>query len=175
VKTSAAKSPAKKETKATPPATGVAVGAKAPSFALADAAGREVKLSDFAGRWVVIYFYPRADTPGCTKEACEFTERMPAFSKLGCAVLAVSPDTPAALAKFAAKHGLAVTLLADPSKATLERYGAYGEKTMYGRKVTGVLRSTVLVNPQGVIAHHWRNVRAAGHAEAVASRLAELS
>lgn len=164
------------------PATGggasgasVAVGAKAPAFSLADASGKTVSLADFAGRWVVLYFYPRADTPGCTKEACEFTERMPAFSKVKCAVLGVSPDQPAALTKFAAKYGLKVTLLSDPSKETMSAYGAWGEKTMYGKKVTGVLRSTVLIDPKGCVAHHWKNVRAAGHAEAVQARLAELS
>lgn len=171
---SGAKDTAAKVTAATSTAA-ITVGAKAPAFSLTDAAGETVSLADFAGRWVVLYFYPRADTPGCTKEACEFTERLPAFSKVKCAVLGVSPDQPAALAKFAAKYGLKVTLLADPSKTTMTAYGAWGEKTMYGKKVTGVLRSTVLIDPHGNVAHHWKNVRAAGHAEAVQTRLAELS
>ena len=150
------------------------IGAKAPAFALTDADGKTVKLSDLAGRWVVLYFYPRADTPGCTTEACEFTAEIAAFRGMDAEVVGVSPDATPALARFRDKYGLAVRLLGDPSKMTLEAYGAWGVKKMYGKDVTGVIRSTVLVDPKGRVAHHWRSVRAAGHAAAVKARLAEL-
>jgi peroxiredoxin Q/BCP len=152
----------------------VEVGRKAPAFRLKDAAGRTVSLSDFAGRWVVLYFYPRDDTPGCTTEACEFTASIRDFERMDAVVLGVSPDTPASHAKFARKHALSVTLLSDPERKALAAYDAYGEKTMYGRKVTGVIRSTVIVDPAGRVAHRWKSVRAAGHARAVAERLREL-
>lgn len=150
-------------------------GAKAPPFALKDDAGKTVKLADLSGRWIVLYFYPRADTPGCTTEACEFTAEIAAFEGMGVEVLGVSPDDPPALAKFRAKYGLKVRLLSDPERTTLTKYGAWGVKKMYGKDVTGVLRSTVLIDPRGRIAHHWRNVRAAGHAAAVKERLAEAT
>ena len=152
----------------------IAVGAKAPAFTLKDADGKAVKLADLAGRWVVLYFYPRADTPGCTTEACEFTERLAEFERLDAAVLAASPDQPPALAKFRAKHRLRVTLLSDPDRGVLAKYGAWGMKTLYGRKFEGVIRSTVIVGPDGKVAHHWRSVRAAGHAKFVHAKLAEL-
>ena len=152
----------------------IAVGTKAPSFTLKDADGKAVKLADRKGRWAVLYFYPRADTPGCTTEACEFTERLPEFAKLDADVLAVSPDEPAALAKFRAKHRLGVTLLSDPDHAVLARYGAWGTKKLYGREFLGVIRSSVLIDPAGKVAHHWRTVRAAGHAEQARKRLEEL-
>lgn len=155
-------------------ASKVAVGAKAPAFTLRDADAKPVSLADFAGRWVVLYFYPRADTPGCTTEACEFTTAIATFRGMDAAVLGVSPDQPAALAKFRAKYGLAVTLLGDPEKTTLAAYGAWGVKKLYGREVTGVIRSTVLIDPKGRIAHHWKSVKAAGHAGHVQVRLAEL-
>lgn len=149
-------------------------GRKAPAFALADADGRTVSLAGLAGRWVVVYFYPAADTPGCTVEACEFTESIADFQGMDAEVLGVSPDEPAALARFRAKYGLAVRLLSDPSRRALRAYGAWGMKTLYGRKFEGVIRSTVLVDPQGRVAHHWKAVRAKGHAAHVKARLAEL-
>lgn len=149
-------------------------GTPAPGFSLPDADGNPVSLADLAGRWVVLYFYPRADTPGCTKEACEFTSEVDAFRGMDADVLGVSPDRPPALAKFRAKYGLAVRLLADPEKAVLAAYGAWGEKKLYGKAVTGVIRSTVIVDPQGRVAHRWKSVKAAGHAGHVKARLAEL-
>jgi peroxiredoxin Q/BCP len=150
------------------------VGKKAPAFRLLDANEKPVALSDFAGRWLVLYFYPKDDTPGCTTEACEFTAGIRDFAGLDAAVVGVSPDSPASHAKFAKKHALKVALLSDPEKKTLAAYDAYGEKTMYGKKVTGVLRSTVIVDPAGKVAHRWKSVKAAGHAKAVAEKLREL-
>lgn len=151
------------------------VGSKAPAFALPNQAGEPVTLASLRGRWVVLYFYPKDDTPGCTTEACEFSAATRAFEGLNATVLGVSPDTPERHAKFIAKHGLKVTLLADPEHTAMTAYGAWGEKVMYGRKVTGVLRSTALIDPQGRIARHWPKVKAAGHAEVVRAALAELT
>lgn len=150
------------------------VGDKAPAFRLKDQAGATRTLASFAGRWLVLYFYPRDDTPGCTREACDFTSAAPAFAALDADVVGVSPDDVERHAKFAAKHGLAVTLLSDPGHRTLEAYGAFGEKTLYGKRSVGVIRSTVLVDPKGRIAHRWPRVKVDGHAEAVRARLAEL-
>ncbi|MEW6072864.1 MAG: thioredoxin-dependent thiol peroxidase [Planctomycetota bacterium] len=152
----------------------IEIGKKAPAFALADQDGAKVRLADFAGQWVVLYFYPRDDTPGCTTEACEFTAGIKGFAKLEAVVLGCSPDSPEEHRKFIAKHRLAVTLLSDPDHAVLEKYGAWGEKTLYGKKSVGVKRSTVLVDPAGKVAHHWASVKAAGHAEAVREKLAAL-
>jgi len=152
----------------------IEAGRKAPAFTLKDDKGKSVSLSDLAGRWVVLYFYPRDDTPGCTTEACEFTASIAQFGKLDADVYGVSPDTVESHAKFRAKHKLKVGLLADPEKRMLAAYGAWGMKTLYGRKFEGVIRSTVIVGPDGKVAHHWRSVRAAGHAKFVHAKLAEL-
>lgn len=152
----------------------ITVGAKAPAFTLNDADGEPVRLADLRGRWVVLYFYPRADTPGCTTEACEFTERLRDFDSMDATVLAASPDLPPALAKFRAKHRLGVTLLSDPDREALAKYGAWGTKKLYGKETVGVIRSTVIIDPSGKVAHHWKSVRAAGHAEHVKARLADL-
>jgi peroxiredoxin Q/BCP len=152
----------------------IEVGKKAPAFALPDQNGTQVKLGDFAGRWVVLYFYPKDDTPGCTTEACEFTDGVKAFEKLDAVVLGCSPDSPESHRNFIAKHGLKVRLLSDLDHSVMKTYGAWGEKRMYGRATVGVIRSTVLVDPQGKVVFHWPNVRAAGHAEQVRERLAEL-
>jgi peroxiredoxin Q/BCP len=149
-------------------------GSKAPAFALPDQDGNTVDLAALAGSWVVLYFYPKDDTPGCTTEACEFTDAIAEFAALDAVVLGCSPDTPASHAKFAAKHSLKVRLLSDPDHAVMERYGAWGEKSMYGRVTQGVIRSTVIIDPNGVVAHHWPTVKAAGHAAAVRDRLAAL-
>jgi peroxiredoxin Q/BCP len=154
--------------------TKMSVGKPAPAFSLADQEGRTVKLADHAGKWVVLYFYPKDETAGCTTEACEFTDRIMAFEKLDAVVLGCSPDSPDSHRKFIAKHSLKLTLLSDPSHETLVRYGAWGEKVLYGKKSVGVIRSTVLIDPQGSVAHHWPNATAAGHAEQVRTRLAEL-
>jgi len=155
-------------------ATTIAVDKKAPAFALKNQADATVKLGDLAGRWVVLYFYPKDDTPGCTTEACEFTSGLRDFERLNAVVLGVSPDSPEAHRKFIKKHALKVDLLSDPSHAMLERYGAWGEKNMYGKVTVGVKRSTAIVNPEGVVAFHWKSVKAAGHADAVKAKLAEL-
>jgi len=142
-------------------------GQPAPDFALPDEHGNIVRLGDFAGKRVVVYFYPADDTPGCTKEACQFTERNPAFEQAGIEVVGVSPDDAASHQRFRQKYGLTVRLLTDATHEVMERYGAWGEKTLYGRKSTGVIRTTVLIGPDGVVMRVWRHVRADGHAEKV--------
>ena len=149
------------------------VGKKAPAFTLQDENGTKVKLSDFTGQWVVLYFYPKDDTPGCTVEACEFTSGLSAFEKLDAIVLGCSPDTPESHRKFIAKHKLKVKLLCDPDHEVMDKYGAWGEKNNYGKKTMGVIRSTVLIDPAGRVAHHWPTVKAAGHAEKVRERLSQ--
>jgi len=138
-------------------------GDKAPDFTLPDADGRPVSLSSFRGRTVVVYFYPAAGTPGCTKEACDFRDNLAQLNGAGVDVLGISPDKPEKLAKFRDKEGLTFPLLSDVDRGTLSAYGAYGEKTMYGRKVTGVIRSTFVVDPEGTLSAALYNVRAAGH------------
>jgi peroxiredoxin Q/BCP len=152
----------------------IETGRTAPKFELLDQDEAKVSLADFKGSWVVLYFYPRDDTPGCTTEACEFTEGIEAFRGLDAVVLGCSPDTPAKHRKFIEKYDLGVRLLSDPEHGVMEAYGAWGEKKMYGKTVTGVIRSTVLIDPQGKVAHHWPNVKAKGHAEKVREKLEEL-
>ncbi len=136
----------------------IAEGEVAPDFALVDAKGHQVSLSDFEGKDVILYFYPKDDTPGCTKEACAFRDHWREMQALGAVVLGVSPDTAASHAKFAAKHHLPFPLLADPTKQVIERYGAWGEKVSYGKKTTGVIRSTVWIGPDGTIRKIWPHV-----------------
>ena len=152
----------------------IEVGAAAPPFRLLNQGDETVSLDDLRGQWVVLYFYPRDDTPGCTKEACEFTAGIGEFRDLDAVVLGCSPDDPASHRKFIAKHDLDLTLLADPTHEAMEGYGAWGEKVLYGRKSIGVIRSTVLIDPEGRVAHHWKKVRAAGHAASVARKLSDL-
>lgn len=152
----------------------IEVGRKAPAFSLKDQSGQTRKLSDFAGDWVVLYFYPKDDTPGCTTEACEFTDSTKKFEKLGAVVLGCSPDEGASHEKFISKYKLRIPLLCDPSRATMEKYDAWGEKNMYGRKSMGVIRSTVLIDPAGKVARHWKRVKAKGHAAQVLEALREL-
>jgi peroxiredoxin Q/BCP len=154
--------------------TDISVASKAPSFELPDQDGREVALSDFAGRWVVLYFYPRDSTPGCTIEACDFTAGLAGFEKLDAVVLGCSPDSPESHREFIAKHKLKLTLLSDPEHTAMQAYGAWGEKTVYGKTSEGVIRSTVIIDPAGRIAHHFPKVTAEGHAAEVRSKLAEL-
>jgi peroxiredoxin Q/BCP len=149
-------------------------GSQAPAFTLPDQNGNTVDLAGLAGSWVVLYFYPKDDTPGCTTEACEFTDAIREFEALDAVVLGCSPDSPASHARFAAKFSLKLRLLSDPDHAVMERYGAWGEKSMYGRVTQGVIRSTVIIDPNGVVAHHWPTVKAAGHAAAVRDHLAAL-
>jgi len=150
------------------------IGSTAPALTLADHDGRSVSLGDFLGSWVVLYFYPKDDTPGCTVEACEFTAGIEAFQQLDAVVLGCSPDTPATHRAFIAKHGLRITLLSDPETTVLRRFGAWGTKRMYGRENEGVIRSTVLIDPAGRVAFHWPKVKAAGHADEVREKLASL-
>lgn len=146
-------------------------GAKAPAFKLPDQDGKPVALKDFAGSPVVVYFYPADDTPGCTKEACQFNDNLRAFSRAGVAVVGISPDGAAKHTKFRAKFKLKFPLLSDPDHAVMEAYGAWGEKTLYGKKSVGVIRSTFVVGADGRIERAWYHVRADGHADKV---LAEL-
>jgi thioredoxin-dependent peroxiredoxin len=152
----------------------IAVGEKAPAFTLKNQKDEQVRLADFKGQWVVLYFYPRDNTPGCTKEACEFTAGIAQFRRLDAVVLGCSPDSPERHRDFIRKHGLKLTLLSDPKYTVMEKYGAWGEKKLYGKTFLGVIRSTVLIDPSGKIAYHWRKVKAAGHAEKVAERLRAL-
>lgn len=147
-------------------------GDKAPAFTLTDASGRKVALGDFVGRNVILYFYPQDDTPGCTKEACGFRDAWSDLQDLGVVVLGVSADDAASHAKFAAKYRLPFTLLSDPERRVMTAYGAYGPKTMYGRKVVGVIRSTVWIGPDGRVRRHWPRVaNAAVHPEQVLAAL----
>jgi peroxiredoxin Q/BCP len=146
----------------------IAEGRKAPAFTLKDAKGRSVSLADFAGRHVVVYFYPRDDTPGCTKEACGFRDHWSEIRRRGAVVLGISPDGPEAHAKFAARYELPFALLCDPDKKVMEKYGAWGKKILYGKPSVGVIRSTVLVGPDGKVIRHWKKVaNAAEHPEQV--------
>ncbi|MCE2392799.1 MAG: thioredoxin-dependent thiol peroxidase [Proteobacteria bacterium] len=150
-------------------------GRKAPAFTLSDTHGEKVKLSDFAGRNLVLYFYPRDDTPGCTKEACGFRDRWDELQDHNAVVVGVSPDSPESHQRFTAKYELPFTLLCDPGKKMMERYGAWGEKNMYGRKTVGVIRSTVLIGPDGKVLKHWRKVpKAEAHPQKVLEVLQEL-
>jgi thioredoxin-dependent peroxiredoxin len=133
-------------------------GKKAPAFTLTDAAGKKVSLADFAGKDLVLYFYPKDDTPGCTKEACGFRDAWKQIQKLGAVVVGVSPDSGATHQKFASKYKLPFPLLSDPDKNVMAKYGAFGEKTMYGKKVTGVIRSTVWIGPDGKVKKHWARI-----------------
>jgi thioredoxin-dependent peroxiredoxin len=145
----------------------LAVGDKAPAFTLAGDGGATVSLKDFIGRNLVLYFYPKADTPGCTKEAIAFSKLRAAFAKAGTDILGVSADPVAAQDKFKAKHKLTVTLASDETKKMLAAYGAWGEKSMYGRKFLGVIRKTFLIDGKGRIACVWPKVSVEGHAEEV--------
>lgn len=138
-------------------------GDKAPAFSLLDDTGKTVKLSDFKGKRVLLYAYPAALTPGCTKQACDFRDNLKAFTKQGLVVIGISPDKPEKLAKFREHDALTFTLLSDPDKSVLAAYGAFGEKMMYGKTVTGVIRSTFLIDSKGKIEHAFYNVKATGH------------
>ncbi|MHC4993764.1 MAG: thioredoxin-dependent thiol peroxidase [Planctomycetota bacterium] len=152
----------------------IEVGKKAPAFTLTDQNGDKVKLADQAGQWTVLYFYPKDDTPGCTIQACEFTDSIKKFEKIDANVLGCSPDDATSHQKFIAKHKLKITLLSDPNHKTMEKYGAWGEKNMYGKIKEGVIRSTVIIDPASKIAHHWKRVKTKGHAMAVHEKLVEL-
>jgi len=144
-----------------------AAGAKAPAFTLPRDGGATVSLKDFMGRNLVLYFYPKADTPGCTKEAIAFSRLRAAFAKAGTDILGVSADSVAAQVKFKSKHNLKIPLASDETRKMLTAYGAWGEKSLYGRKFMGVMRKTYLIDGKGRIARVWPKVRVEGHAEDV--------
>ena len=146
-------------------------GKKAPAFTLKDQHGTVHRLSDYAGRPVILYFYPKDDTPGCTKESCDFQAALPRFKRTSAAILGISILNEASKAKFAEKHGLTFPLLADADHEVAEKYGVWQEKSRYGRKYMGIARTTYLIAPDGKVAERWDNVKVDGHVEQVAEAL----
>ncbi|WP_145941670.1 MULTISPECIES: thioredoxin-dependent thiol peroxidase [Corynebacterium] len=144
------------------------IGDVAPNFTLTDDRGRQVSLSDYSGRRVIVYFYPKADTPGCTTEACDFRDSLTELNDAGVDVLGISPDSVEKLEKFRENHDLTFPLLSDPEKKALTAYGAFGEKKNYGKVVQGVIRSTFLINTDGTIGLAKYNVKATGHVARIA-------
>ncbi len=142
-------------------------GDEAPAFTLPDQDGTPVSLADFIGRQLVLYFYPKDDTPGCTKEACQFNENLAAFQAADVPVIGVSPDPVESHVRFRTRYGLEFPLLSDPDHSVMQEYGAWGEKSMYGKKTMGVVRSTFVVGPDGRVTRAWYGVRADGHAAKV--------
>ena len=151
------------------------VGKKAPAFTLESSDGGKVKLSDFAGKVVVLYFYPRDNTPGCTVEANDFNAALPELKKLGAVVLGVSKDSIASHCKFRDKYSLTFPLLTDADGKVMEAYGAWGDKVMYGKKMKGIIRSTVLIDRDGKVAKHWPKVSVKGHVTEVVDAVKALS
>ncbi len=151
-----------------------APGAKAPDFCLPDKDDKDTCLKDFLGRWVVVYFYPKDNTPGCTREACDFTERLADFEGMDAAVIGISTDSPASHRKFAKQHNLTIHLLSDPEHKVIDAYGAWQPKKFMGKEFLGTVRSTFLVDPQGRIAFVWPKVNPWGHADEVKAKLREL-
>ena len=152
----------------------IEAGRKAPEFSLPSSDGKTVSLKALRGRKVVLYFYPKDDTPGCTKEACAFRDTHAEILRAGAVVYGVSPDSVASHEKFRSKHKLPFPLLADSDKAVARKYGAYGEKVLYGKKVVGMIRSTVLIDADGIVRRVFPKVRVDGHAEAVLAALQNL-
>ena len=150
-------------------------GKKAPAFTLRDQRGRTHRLADYAGRPVVLYFYPKDDTPGCTKEACAFQDNLPRFDTTGTAVVGLSVLDEASKARFAGKHNLTFPLLADENHAVADKYGAWQKKSLYGRAFMGIARTTYLIGPDGRVARRWDNVKVDGHAAAVLEAVDELA
>ena len=151
------------------------VGSAPPAFSLPDQDGTVVKPSEYKGKWLVLYFYPNDDTPGCTTEACDFTNGLKDFEKLDAVVVGCSPNTTESHRKFIAKYKLKVRLLSDPSHEVMSEYGAWGEKVLYGKRSEGILRSTVIIDPAGKVARVFPKVKVAGHADAVLEALDELN
>ena len=149
----------------------LAPGDEAPDFTLPDADGKPVTLSALRGQRVIVYFYPAAMTPGCTKEACDFSESLPDLGKAGLTVLGISPDAPAKLRRFREKEHITFALLSDPERTVLTAYGAYGEKMNYGKKTMGVIRSTFVVGADGKVEQAYYGVRATGHVERLRKEL----
>jgi peroxiredoxin Q/BCP len=152
----------------------IPIGAVAPDFALQDQSGQAHQLSQYRGRWVVLYFYPKDATPGCTKEACDFRDACDALAARGAIVLGVSPDSVPSHARFAAKRRLEFPLLADPQAQVCAVYGVWRPKSLFGRQFFGVVRTTYLIDPQGRVAHRWDKVKILGHSTAVLAKLDEL-
>lgn len=150
------------------------IGEKAPTFTLKNQDDQDVTLSDYNGKWVVLYFYPKDNTSGCTQEACDFTDGLGDFEKLNATILGVSPDSVKKHQNFIAKHDLKVTLLADTEHEVLEAYNAWGKKKMYGKEYFGVIRSTYIIDPEGKVAAEWTKVKVKGHVDAVKAKLEEL-
>jgi len=146
----------------------------APEFCLKNEDGKEVCLEDFRGKWVVLYFYPKDNTPGCTREAQDFSEKLEEFEKLGAVVLGVSPDSVRSHKRFKEKKGLKVTLLSDEEKKVVETYGVWQKKKVCGRECYGVVRTTYLIDPEGKVAEVWEKVKVKGHVDAVLEKLKEL-
>jgi len=146
----------------------------APNFTLQNQDGIEMSLKDFRGSWVVLYFYPKDNTPGCTTEACDFSSELDEFDTLGAKIIGVSKDSIKSHKNFETKHGLKITLLSDPEREVLKSYGAWGVKKMYGKDVEGTIRSTFIINPNGEIVAEFKNVKVKGHIEEVKRKLSEL-
>ena len=153
---------------------GLQVGEKAPDFSVLDQNGKETTLSQFKGKWVVLYFYPKDDTPGCTVEAIDFTKYLPNFEKINAQILGVSCDSCESHQKFIKKQNLKITLLSDSKKEIVKKYSVWGPKSFMGRIFDGITRMTFIIDPQGKIARIWPKVKAEGHAEDVQATLAEL-
>ena len=149
-------------------------GKKAPAFTLTDQSGQRQRLADYLGRPVVLYFYPKDDTPGCAQETCDFRDRLPRFKTRQAVVLGISILNEASKARFAAKHDVTFPLLADPDHKIAEKYGVWQEKSRYGRTYMGIVRTTFLIDPKGKIAKRWDKVKVDGHAEAVLDAVKEL-
>jgi peroxiredoxin Q/BCP len=153
----------------------IEAGGRAPAFSLVADDGSKIRLADFKGRPVVLYFYPKDDTPGCTREACAFRDQQAPLKKLGAVVLGVSADSGESHGKFKAKFGLNFPLLSDPDHSIAEKYGAWREKNMYGKKLMGIQRSTFLIDADGKVAKVWKAVKVDGHDEQVLKAIAALS
>jgi len=150
------------------------IGQKAPEFCLKNQDEVEICLKDLKGKWIVLYFYPKDNTPGCTTEACDFTSELEEFEKLDAIILGVSPDSCSSHRKFIEKKNLKITLLCDENREVLKAYGAWGKKKMYAKEYEGVIRTTYLIDPDGKIAYVWPKVRVKGHVEKVKEKLKEL-
>lgn len=153
---------------------GLKVGKKAPAFNLLNQADKKVSLKDVKGKWVVLYFYPKDDTPGCTIQACDFRDDHTGLNKLDAVVLGCSPDSPESHRAFIKKFDLNYTLLSDPEKKMMRTYGAWKKQERRGKMVEGTVRSTVIIDPKGKVAYHWPSVKPAGHSQMVAAKLKEL-